>query len=229
MPARSHGETGTKRTRLYVCWQNMNRFGHHRGRAWAKYETFKGWALANGYRPGLVLIRIDRGGDFTPENCCWLPAERHGGWRTRLYRIWGNMINRCRVGTYYKPYHNGRGIKVCVEWFSFVVFRRWAKRSGYADHLELDRIDPDGDYCETNCRWASHSQQGANQRKQIGTSSKFKGVWWSKRAGKWQVGIENYRRKYYLGYFIDEDDAGRAYDRAARRLFGRYARLNFGK
>lgn len=93
----------------------------------------------------------------------------HGGTaggRERLYRIWCCMKQRC----YYqnqKPYKNygGRGIVVCGEWeHDYAAFKQWALCNGYSDDLTLDRINNDGNYEPSNCRWATYSQQARNKR-----------------------------------------------------------------
>lgn len=88
---------------------------------------------------------------------------KHGKSRTRIYGIWTNMKTRCcnpRSKAY--PRYGGRGIKVCDEWTDASEFIKWANESGYNDGLTLDRIDNDGDYCPSNCRWVSMKVQGNN-------------------------------------------------------------------
>jgi hypothetical protein len=54
---------------------------------------------------------------------------------------------------------------VCPEWRdSFEPFRDWALANGYADHLTLDRIDPNGYYEPNNCRWIELAEQSSNRR-----------------------------------------------------------------
>lgn len=53
---------------------------------------------------------------------------------------------------------------MCAEWKDFTAFQRWALTSGYEDGLSIDRIDSDGNYEPSNCRWADRKQQNRNRR-----------------------------------------------------------------
>lgn len=91
--------------------------------------------------------------------------EKHKGSKSRLYSIWTNMKSRCNNKSVpkYKVY-GGRGIIVCAEWNnSFTSFRDWAIANGYSDKLTIDRINPNGNYTPTNCRWISIKQQENNR------------------------------------------------------------------
>lgn len=76
------------------------------------------------------------------------------------------MKQRC-LNPNCKAYKNygARGISVCKEWYEFEPFCHWALENGYTIGLDLDRIDNDGGYEPTNCRWVSRKENVNNRRK----------------------------------------------------------------
>lgn len=91
---------------------------------------------------------------------------KHGQNRTRLYHIYLDMKQRCyNVKSQHYDNYGGRGIKICNEWFNdFKLFYNWSKEHGYTDELSIDRINVNGDYEPSNCRWITISEQQANRR-----------------------------------------------------------------
>lgn len=104
-------------------------------------------------------------------------AVNRNGNQPRLYRIWKAMRNRCN-----NPKHSGyrnygqRGVRVCDEWDEFLIFQKWATENGYTepladtpikDRLSIDRVDPNGNYEPSNCRWVPLSENSikANQKR----------------------------------------------------------------
>lgn len=91
-------------------------------------------------------------------------ATVHGMTHTRIYGVWCAMKERCS-NPHTRSYarYGGRGISVCQEWMrSFPSFYEWARNNGYEEHLTIDRIDPNGNYCPENCRWVTTAQQNRN-------------------------------------------------------------------
>lgn len=161
MPNRIYDLTGQR----FGRWTVLTREGSDKQKAatWlcrcdcGKEQIVRGYALRYGHT----------------KSCGCLPSEqvakrnwKHGGSRTKLYRVWDGMKKRC-INLNEPAYKNygGRGISVCDEWVrSFESFRDWGLSHGYRDGLSIDRVNNDGDYCPENCRWADAKTQGNNRR-----------------------------------------------------------------
>lgn len=89
---------------------------------------------------------------------------KHGYWDTSTYKIWCAMLQRCNnpKSTGYKHY-GARGIKVCERW---ELFENFLKDMGLRPgSLTLDRIDNDGNYEPSNCRWVTHKENCNNRHR----------------------------------------------------------------
>lgn len=132
---------------------------------------------------------------------------KHGGQGTRLYSIWKNMISRTGIpGQRSYDYYGGRGITVCEEWKKdFEQFRNWAMRHGYQDHLTIDRIDVNGDYCQENCRWVTMKKQNNNKRNNVRISYNGETLTlaeWSEKLGIKEITL--WQRIYAYGWTIEK-------------------------
>lgn len=83
-----------------------------------------------------------------------------------LYSKWGGMISRCEntKGEFYKDYGE-RGIVVCEQWRKdFKTFYDWSILNGWRKGLSIDRINVNGNYEPSNCRWITMKEQSRNRR-----------------------------------------------------------------
>ena len=126
---------------------------------------------------------------------------------TRLYRIWSGMKNRVHANDYRKANYVRKGIKLCDEWKEYIKFKEWALGNGYDDNLTIDRIDNNGDYCPSNCRWTTCAQQMRNTSYtvMIEHDGRKMCMWdWAKEVGvnyytvnyRWHKGIRNFDKLF---------------------------------
>ncbi len=110
--------------------------------------------LHTGNTKGCGCLRVENNGAFIPN-------------KNRLYNSWRAMKYRCNSKSSNRYYtYGGRGIKVCDEWNkSFAAFREWSLANGYREDLTIDRIDVDGNYEPSNCRWIPPNEQAKNKRR----------------------------------------------------------------
>ena len=156
-----------------------------------------------------------RSGDTKSCGCLRKELHTKHGQNTRkrgetlTYQCWKAMIGRCyRPNNTSFPYYGGRGIKVCKSWWKFRNFYR--DMGDKPKGLTLERINGDGDYEPSNCKWASYQEQNQNKRN-------VKGYSWNKENQKWVAHIQINNNQIYLGSFNKENNAKRAYLKAKKK------------
>jgi hypothetical protein len=146
-----------------------------------------------------------------------------------IYNIWKGMRYRCHlVQPAHKvhKYYRGRGIEVCPEWRDdYDAFYDWSMINGYQDDYQIDRIDPNGNYEPSNCRWVKDIVNRTNKRPY--GEIKYKGVY------KHYAHLERYtailqidRKSKHIGTYDTPEEAARSFDEYARSI-GYKGTLNF--
>lgn len=136
------------------------------------------------------------------------------------YTSWYSMKTRCynKKRADYKHY-GGRGITVCDEWKnSFLAFYKDMGPRPTKNH-SIDRIDVNGNYEPSNCRWASIIVQRRNQRIRKDNTSGCKGVVWNKINKNWRVNIRIHKKMIEIGSFKNLDDAIKARKDAEKKYW----------
>jgi len=150
------------------------------------------------------------------ESCGCLNKKSNGlSRKEKLYNVWQQMRYRCNVKTnknYYK--YGARGISVCKEWDeSYLVFRKFALENGYKIGLSIDRINNDGNYEPSNCRWVNMDIQSRNTRRLRNTNtSNFRGVDKIKNSNKYRSRIKINYKEIKIGSFSCPIEAAYARD-----------------
>jgi len=147
-----------------------------------------------------------------------------------LYNIYNGIKQRCYTEecVAYSGY-GGRGIIMCERWAdassglqSFIE----DMQESHIEGLEIDRIDVNGNYEPSNCRWATRTGQMRNRRGNKESTSKYKGVSWHSQQNKWRARITVDGKTIFIGLFTDEEEAAKAYNKYALEFFKEFAYLN---
>ncbi len=119
-------------------------------------------------------------------------------------------------------------VKITIDGKGYYAHRLiWIWHNGELLDAKLDHINTNtSDNRIENLRIATQSQNNGNRNIPVNNTSGCKGVSWSKKLGKWKVSIASNGVKIHLGYFENLDEASVAYNVAAEKHFGDFARLN---
>lgn len=132
---------------------------------------------------------------------------KHGYARTTTYTIWAKMIQRCKnkKNVSYKDY-GARGISVCLRWEK--SFQNFLNDMGERPSMEytLERIDNDGNYEPSNCKWGTRTEQMINQRINRKNKTGVRGVSYNESSGTYcaYLCIEGVRHQKHHLKSIDE-------------------------
>jgi len=137
------------------------------------------------------------------QSCGCLPNlgnTRHGYHGTKTYRAWQGMHQRCAGND---PNYGGRGIRVCRRWNSFGNFL--ADMGDASAGMSIDRIDTNGHYSPSNCRWATSKVQNNNRRNTIYLTVKGRTMEMSKWCEEMKISRSLlWQRLYRLGWPVEK-------------------------
>lgn len=134
---------------------------------------------------------------------------KHGLSNHPLNDVFYSMRSRC-LSEENKSYKNygGRGIAICDEWRSdFKTFYDWCIENGYKEGLQIDRIDNNGNYEPSNCRFITNRKNSLNRRMYKSNKSGYVGVVWDKKSNKWSSRITINQKRISFGFFSDKQHA----------------------
>lgn len=139
----------------------------------------------------------------------------HGFSNTKIYQAWSDIKQRCfnkKCNSFID--YGGRGITVCEEWRNdFMSFYNWAINNGYEEKLSIDRINNNGNYEPSNCRWTTTSIQNRNTRiLSKRNKSGYRGVSYCNKYKKYSAYITIKNKPIRIGSYKDPKDAAIAYD-----------------
>lgn len=165
---------GRKKKQTYIEWTSLieRKIDGYIGLKWYSLTV-----IGKGEKPRTAKCVCDCGksidipysklkkGEYKSCGCNISPGKEYDAQVKRMSRILYGMRSRCenKSSSVYNHY-GGRGILICKEWKeSKLFFINWALKNGYNDNLSIDRINTNGNYEPSNCRWADWKTQINNR------------------------------------------------------------------
>lgn len=142
---------------------------------------------------------------------------KHGKSKTKIYKVWLGIKERTENPNSQQYYdYGGRGILNLWKDFGEFLF---VMEDSYFDGCEIDRIDVDGHYSPTNCRWTTKSVNNHNKRKQKDCSSEYIGVCLESNTGRYSAQLVKDGIIVFRKSFITEYEAALAYDNVSEDIY----------
>lgn len=165
--------------------------------------------LKNGHTKSCGCYKLERDIEY---------HTKHGQRHTRLYNVWCRMIRRTNKPQDKKyRFYGGRGIKICDEWRDFSNFYKWAIESGYKEETlpngknkwTIDRIDTNGNYEPSNCRWITIQEQQNNRISNVYYTYNGETMTLANLARKYNVNYKSLWSKLHRGWSMEEAIQGK--------------------
>lgn len=137
------------------------------------------------------------------QSCYFEYLHTHQHSYKNLYKRYNDMKSRCynKNNCNFK-YYGARGIKVCDEWLGengYNNFEKWALENDYKKELSLDKIDNNGNYEPSNCRWVNKRIQNINKRPSTKNTSGFVGIGMHSSKTCYYGSVKINNKSYYTG------------------------------
>lgn len=177
-------------------------------------KTILGSHLTSGNTQSCGCQRKD-----TMQKLLTVHGHNRRGQRSGEYESWRGMIERCTNPNHqaYKDY-GGRGIVVCERWRNFENFLA-DMGSKPSKEYSIERIDVNGNYELSNCKWTTKTEQSRNKRTPKNNASGVDGVSWYKPYSKWAAYITVQGKQIRLGYFDTIEEAAAARKQAEAKYW----------
>lgn len=174
-------------------------------------KIIMGGGLRNGHTKSCGCLQRQR----TKES-----RTTHGMSLTSEHAIWKSMFQRCTNpnNKAYK-YYGGHGIKICKSWRSFSNF--FEDMGEKPKGLTLERINNNGNYELSNCKWATRTEQMHNQRIRKNNKTGINGICWKEQSQKYIVQIGVKSKTTYIGCFETLEQAKIARQQAEQKYWER--------